>query len=1134
MKKLLLILVGLLTVVTAWASSATEGADNSRDIGHNYTFDSETGELLLLYGEFSKDYKWGSEVDPSSVKSVTATGNVTFIDDCSELFKGFNNCTSMDLFGVFTGEATNMSKMFQGCTRLTTLEISNWNVHNVTDMSWMFANCTCLPSLDLSDWLTENVTDMNNMFMGCSMLTSLDLSGWSNDNVTNMMSMFSQCINLSSLNLSGFRTPNVTNMTNMFSACSQLTSLDLSGWDTSNVIIMTSMFISCTNLQSINIAGWEISNNIVSLGAMFAGCSHLTTIYASTSWNAENVPANSAPNMFNSCTSLVGGMGTTFNSNYTDKTYARIDRGTEQPGYFTGVFTLSLPDKVTASPNPVCSIDGARYYAAGSTVTLTYDGEVPQGKILIYKVNGTQIEGNTFQMPLDDVTVTYEINALPCNYTYDSETGALTLISGEFSKNKKWGSDVVANAVTSVTATNQVGFAGDCTELFKGFTNCTSMDLGSVSTSEVTNMSEMFRECQSLTSIDLSGWNTSKVTNMLYLFYKCTNLKSINLTGWDLGQTTNMISTFRECDSLNTIYVSTSWDVGNVNISLSMFAYCYELVGGCGTTFSADHTDVEYARIDRGTEEPGYLTGVFTLSLPNNVTASPKPVCTLSGADYYATGETVTLNYRGTVPEGKMVVYSVNGMPIDGNTFQMPLDDVTVTVTFRYLPIEVAVGDLTFNMIKVDGNDEISTFYIAECEVTEALWLAVMGGDNPSSFQGNLEDNRPVENISWNDCQEFIAKLKQMTRLDFRLPTSAEWLFAASGGNDTHGYTYSGSNTIDDVAWYASNCEQKQTVGTKAPNELGIYDMSGNVYEIIQEATGAYGGGWHSPAKNCKVNYYWPANEDYTDNDTGFRLAITNFNEIPETVTVGGITFNMIKVNGNDDISTFYIGECEVTEALWQEVMGNNPSSLQGDLADNLPVENVSWNDCQEFIAKLKQMTRLNFRLPTSAEWLFAAGGGNNNHGHAYSGSSNIDDVAWYNGNCSQKQTVGTKAPNELGIHDMSGNVYEIIQEATRVWGGGWHSSANNCMIISYWSANEAFSDNDTGFRLALTNFDEIQTVIGDVNGDGDVTAADVTCIYNYLLNGDETFIDTCDVDGDGFITSVDITVIYNIMLGSK
>ena len=251
-------------------------------------------------------------------------------------------------------------------------------------------------------------------------------------------------------------------------------------------------------------------------------------------------------------------------------------------------------------------------------------------------------------------------------------------------------------------------------------------------------------------------------------------------------------------------------------------------------------------------------------------------------------------------------------------------------------------------------------------------------------------------------------------------------------------------------------------------------------------------------------------------------------------VTAGNITFKMIKVEGNDNISTFYIGECEVTEALWMEVMGgNNPSSHGGNLGDNLPVETITWNDCQAFITKLNEMTHLQFRLPTAQEWLFAAAGGNNSQGYTYSGSNTINNVAWYHDNCSSKQTVGTKMPNELGIYDMSGNVYEIIQEATGVYGGGWHAPASRCTVGYYWGANETFADDDTGFRLAITNFDST-SVPGDVNGDGEVTTIDITAIYNYLLNGDTTYLATSDVDGDGFVTTVDITAIYNILLGNK
>ena len=125
----------------------------------------------------------------------------------------------------------------------------------------------------------------------------------------------------------------------------------------------------------------------------------------------------------------------------------------------------------------------------------------------------------------------------------------------------------------------------------------------------------------------------------------------------------------------------------------------------------------------------------------------------------------------------------------------------------------------------------LSGFYICKYEVTQALWKAVMGS-NPSNWKG---DNLPVENVSWGDCQKFIRKLNAMTGKNFRLPTEAEWEFAARGGNNSRGYKYAGSNNIGDVAWYEDNSGRKtHVVGTKSPNELGIYDMSGNVFEWCQ------------------------------------------------------------------------------------------------------------------------------------------------------------------------------------------------------------------------------------------------------------------------------------------------------------
>ena len=170
--------------------------------------------------------------------------------------------------------------------------------------------------------------------------------------------------------------------------------------------------------------------------------------------------------------------------------------------------------------------------------------------------------------------------------------------------------------------------------------------------------------------------------------------------------------------------------------------------------------------------------------------------------------------------------------------------------------------------------------------------------------------------------------------------------------------------------------------------------------------------------------------------------------------TVNGVSFEMVLVEGgtfrmgatseqedeaeSDEkpvhsvtLSNYYIGKNEVTQALWQAVMGSNPSCFEGS---DLPVEDVSWNDCQEFIQKLNRLTGRNFRLPTEAEWEFACRGGNNSCGYKYSGSNNLANVAWYDDNSDgQTHPVATKAPNELGIYDMSGNVWE--------WCADWYAN---------------------------------------------------------------------------------------------
>ena len=242
------------------------------------------------------------------------------------------------------------------------------------------------------------------------------------------------------------------------------------------------------------------------------------------------------------------------------------------------------------------------------------------------------------------------------------------------------------------------------------------------------------------------------------------------------------------------------------------------------------------------------------------------------------------------------------------------------------------------------------------------------------------------------------------------------------------------------------------------------------------------------------------------------RKAVKNFH-------IGGVSFDMIWVEGgtfcmgatseqgNDaygdeepvhsvTLSGYYIGKTEVTQALWESVMCSNPSTIQDN---DLPVENVSWDDCQEFIRKLNSLTGQNFRLPTEAEWEFACRGGNNSRGYKYSGGNDIDNVAWNTDNSGRKtwlrgisgrrvHHVATKLPNELGIYDMSGNVFEWCSDwygdysihaqtnpkgsddgVYRVLrGGSWGINARSCRSSYRSGGSPSFRSSYLGLRLAL------------------------------------------------------------------
>ena len=242
---------------------------------------------------------------------------------------------------------------------------------------------------------------------------------------------------------------------------------------------------------------------------------------------------------------------------------------------------------------------------------------------------------------------------------------------------------------------------------------------------------------------------------------------------------------------------------------------------------------------------------------------------------------------------------STTGSSLSGNTITIPVKDgISIDM------VRVEAGTFTMGATSEMSNpdsDEKPTHqvtltndnYIGKYEVTQALWKVVMG-NNPSNFKG---DNLPVEIVSWNDCQEFISKLNKMTGKTFRLPTEAEWEYAARGGKKSRGYQYSGSSNLSDVAWYYTSNSGSKThaVGSKQANELGIYDMTGNVLEWCQDWKGTYssssqvnptgatsgsnrvsrGGSWFNFDWYCRSSCRNGSTPDYRYVDLGLRLVLS-------------------------------------------------------------------------------------------------------------------------------------------------------------------------------------------------------------------------------------------------------------------
>ena len=326
---------------TVFCTTDTELTQGAEYVNGQYTYRyKQEGSLAssgLAWRNITSD-GWGVQLtDKASTDAVTSS-LCTYINNkpivsMSYMFL-YSKATTLDVSNFDTSKVTNMYSMFLN-SQATTLDVSNFNTSKVTNMSYMFLGSQAT-TLDVSNFDTSKVTSMKQMFLN-SQATTLDVSNFDTSKVTDMSYMFCNS-QATTLDVSNFDTSKVTDMSNMFSS-SKAPTLDVSNFDTSKVTDMSYMF-SSSKAPTLDVSNFDTSK-VTDMSYMFDSSKNLKTIYASDKFVTTKV--TSSTNMFRSCSKLTGGQGTKYDSNYIDKTYARIDGGTSSPGYFTDIADKDIP-----------------------------------------------------------------------------------------------------------------------------------------------------------------------------------------------------------------------------------------------------------------------------------------------------------------------------------------------------------------------------------------------------------------------------------------------------------------------------------------------------------------------------------------------------------------------------------------------------------------------------------------------------------------------------------------------------------------------------------------------------------------------------------------------------------------------
>ena len=651
----LFLILSVLMSANLWAQEPYIVLDSGDKLTMTYYYDtnksSHTSGYVVDFENRMSDNVYTNNRDYVEEIYIDSTFVHYPLTAANSLFSNFTALTAIyGLENLNTSNVENMYAMFAVCTKLTSIDVSGLNTANVKNMSSMFDGCTSLTTLDLSTFNTANVTNMMNMFYGCSSLTTIYVSSlWSTANVTsssNGGALFKNCNNL----VGGAGT----------AYDGEHYDIDYAHVDegTTNPGYLTAKNVTTTVwsvIGTIN-GGWDTDTDMTSVdGVVYtASFPYMTAgnyefkIRADHDWavNYGEGGLQDGPNIAATVNEDLSTVTVSFNAETKAITYTVSAPVYGVVGGFNG-WDDSVTGVMTKDENGIYSVtlnlEAESYeYKVRTNHEWTYywgvggdpNGEnfsltvTEAGPVTIYFNPATKYAGTEYPLSddielyavlsEDDVMLSQSVTGVTygqkLTFYYDGmqgqRPGAMSVTPFSLPQNRLWES--MAANITTVEFDASVANDTTVTSTAYWFYGCQNLSvltgLNYLNTQNVVDMQYMFHDCNALAAIDFSGFNTANVTNMSGMFYKCYSLKALDLGSFNTFKVTNMSWMFYSCYSLEKIKAGSYWTVANVTESEDMFMNCSELKGGLGTAYSDTYVDKTYARIDLGSETPGYLT----------------------------------------------------------------------------------------------------------------------------------------------------------------------------------------------------------------------------------------------------------------------------------------------------------------------------------------------------------------------------------------------------------------------------------------------------------------------------------------------------------------------------------------------